>query len=96
MSRYGYNSLENMEAALNRTIESEIPIDVQYAVICNDFFDKLIFKIIFYYFLIKDIDHFRDQLDFTYNQVNFSGLPEYIEDIQSKGMKFIIILVILS
>jgi hypothetical protein len=37
-----------MEAALNRTIESKIPIDVQYAVIFNDFCDKIILKIILY------------------------------------------------
>ena len=33
------------------------------------------------------------QLDFTYDKVNFSGLPDFIEDIRKKGVRFIIILV---
>lgn len=31
-SRYGYNSLANMKKAVNRTLNAEIPLDVQYAV----------------------------------------------------------------
>ncbi len=40
-----------------------------------------------------DIDHFRDNLDFTYDQNNFKGLPEYINELRGKGIRFIIILV---
>ncbi|CAF1057718.1 unnamed protein product [Brachionus calyciflorus] len=70
LSRYGYNSLAKLKAAVDRTIEAKIPYDVQYA----------------------DIDHFRKQLDFTYDTVNFNGLPEYIKELRTKGVRFIIIL----
>ncbi|CAF1131188.1 unnamed protein product, partial [Brachionus calyciflorus] len=63
LSRYGYNSLDKLKAAVDRTIEAKIPYDVQYA----------------------DIDHFRKQLDFTYDTVNFNGLPEYIKELRTKG-----------
>ncbi|CAH1773121.1 unnamed protein product [Owenia fusiformis] len=70
LCRYGYNHIDNMKAAVQRTIDAGIPFDVQYG----------------------DIDHFEERMDFTYDKVNFAGLPEYIRDIQSKGMRFIIIL----
>lgn len=70
LSRYGYNNIENLKGAVNRTISANIPLDIQYA----------------------DIDHFRDQLDFTYDTVKFKGLPEYIDELRGSGIKFIIIL----
>ena len=33
LCRYGYNSLEKLKAAAERTIEAKIPYDIQYAVI---------------------------------------------------------------
>jgi alpha-glucosidase (family GH31 glycosyl hydrolase) len=39
-----------------------------------------------------DIDYFRDRLDFTWDPVNFKGLPEYIDWLHANGMKFITIL----
>lgn len=36
------------------------------------------------------MDEYRD---FTLNQANFSGLPDYVNEIQDGGMHFIIILV---
>ena len=56
MSRYGYNSLENMNEALNRTLEAKIPIDVQYGVI-HIYFFKYIYaqiNIIFRIFIILE------------------------------------------
>jgi len=35
----------------------------------------------------------RKQLDFTYDEVNFKGLPNFIDDLRKKGVRFIIILV---
>lgn len=70
LCRYGYNNIENLIAAVNRTRDALIPHDVQYA----------------------DIDHFEKQLDFTYDKVNFKGLPEYIRYLNSTGIRFIIIL----
>ena len=40
-----------------------------------------------------DIDHFDNNRDFTYDMVKFAGLPQYIEQLQDDGMRFIIILV---
>lgn len=33
-------------------------------------------------------------LDFTYDTVNFAGLPQYIDELKEQGIRFIIILVI--
>jgi maltase-glucoamylase len=70
LCRYGYNSLANLKAAVDRTINAQIPLDIQYA----------------------DIDYFDRQLDFTYDKVNFAGLPEYINQIKQQGIRFIPIL----
>lgn len=40
-----------------------------------------------------DIDHFDENLDFTYDKNNFKGLPDYIKYLNSTGVRFIIILV---
>jgi alpha-glucosidase (family GH31 glycosyl hydrolase) len=40
-----------------------------------------------------DIDHFDKRLDFTYDPVNFAGLPEYVKELNKNGIRFIIILV---
>jgi alpha-glucosidase (family GH31 glycosyl hydrolase) len=71
LCRYGYNSLEKLKAAVERTVNASIPLDIQYA----------------------DIDHFDKRLDFTYDPVNFKGLPEYVKELNKRGIKFIIILV---
>jgi alpha-glucosidase len=59
-----------MQAAVNRTIQYEIPYDVQYG----------------------DIDIMERGLDFTYSKDRFAGLPEYIKELKTKGIKFITIL----
>ena len=74
LCRYGYNSLDNLKAASDRTIAAKIPYDVQYA----------------------DIDHFHQQLDFTYNKTAFKGFPEFIKKLNESGVRFIIILVFLK
>ena len=40
-----------------------------------------------------DIDHFNANKDFTYDPVNFNGMPEYFQELRDKGMRTIIILV---
>ncbi|XP_060598146.1 sucrase-isomaltase, intestinal-like [Ruditapes philippinarum] len=70
LCRWGYDSLDNMKAAVDRTRAAQIPHDIQYA----------------------DIDHMDERKDFTYDHVNFAGLPEYIKELQAGGMHFIIIL----
>lgn len=50
---------------------------------------NFILKFIFSY---GDIDYFRKRLDFTWNAEDFKGLPEYIDWLHTKGMKFITIL----
>lgn len=34
-----------------------------------------------------------ERKDFTYDKVNFAGLPEYVKELQDGGMHLIIILV---
>ena len=34
-----------------------------------------------------------EKKSFTYDKVNFAGLPEYVTELHDDGMKFIIILV---
>lgn len=67
LSRYGYNTIENMKAAIDRTVGAQIPFDIQHG----------------------DIDHFERQKDFTYDKVNFNGLPAYVDELKSKGIRFI-------
>jgi alpha-glucosidase (family GH31 glycosyl hydrolase) len=33
------------------------------------------------------------ELDFTYAQDRFAGLPEYVKELKAKGIKFVTILV---
>ena len=40
-----------------------------------------------------DIDYMIRQKDFTYDNVNFKGLPEFVRDIKKDGLRYIIILV---
>ncbi|NWV09200.1 SUIS protein, partial [Ptilonorhynchus violaceus] len=39
-----------------------------------------------------DIDYMERRLDFTYDKVNFAGLPEYVQELKKKGMHNIVIL----
>ncbi len=63
LCRWGYNTLENMEAAYTRTALFDIPQDVQWG----------------------DIDVLDRRLDFTYDPVNFAGLPQFIDDLHTNG-----------
>ncbi|XP_063595396.1 maltase-glucoamylase-like [Penaeus indicus] len=68
--QYGYGSLEELQAAVNRTRDAGIPHDVQYG----------------------DIDYMDRRLDFTYDQVNYEGFPEYVLEAKENGLRFIVIL----
>jgi len=70
LCRYGYDRIENMKAAVDRTEQYDIPHDVQYG----------------------DIDIIERELDFTYAKDRFAGLPEYVKELKTKGIKFITIL----
>ncbi|XP_026269884.2 sucrase-isomaltase, intestinal isoform X2 [Urocitellus parryii] len=41
---------------------------------------------------VTDIDYMEDKKDFTYDQVAFKGLPEFVEDLHNHGQKYVIIL----
>lgn len=41
---------------------------------------------------VTDIDYMEDKKDFTYDQVAFRGLPEFVEDLHNHGQKYVIIL----
>lgn len=40
-----------------------------------------------------DIDIMDRQLDFTYSRDRYAGLPDFVQEIKSKGVKFVTILV---
>ena len=40
-----------------------------------------------------DIDYMVRQKDFTYDPVNYKGLPEFVRSIKKDGLRYIIILV---
>ncbi|KAJ7325169.1 hypothetical protein JRQ81_018189 [Phrynocephalus forsythii] len=39
-----------------------------------------------------DIDYMEDRKDFTYDEINFAGLPEFAQDLHVHGQKYVIIL----
>ncbi|XP_007446500.1 PREDICTED: sucrase-isomaltase, intestinal [Lipotes vexillifer] len=41
---------------------------------------------------VTDIDYMEDKKDFTYDQVAFNGLPEFVQDLHDHGQKYVIIL----
>ena len=43
-----------------------------------------------------DIDTFDENKDFTWDEERFPGLPDYIRELQSKGMRMVLILVRLN
>lgn len=40
-----------------------------------------------------DIDYMEDKKDFTYDKVNFEGLPNFADYLHARGQKYILILV---
>ncbi|KAM5332711.1 sucrase-isomaltase, intestinal [Glossophaga mutica] len=41
---------------------------------------------------VTDIDYMEDRKDFTYDKVNFKGLPEFVQDLHDHEQKYVIIL----
>lgn len=40
-----------------------------------------------------DIDYMERRLDFTYDKVNYAGLPQYLQQLKKEGMHNVVILV---
>lgn len=40
----------------------------------------------------NDIDYMHDNNDFTYDKVNFAGLPEFVKEIHDEGMHYVVII----
>lgn len=40
-----------------------------------------------------DIDYMAHRQDFTYDKVKYAGLPAYVDELKTKGMRYVIILV---
>ncbi len=43
-------------------------------------------------FIKGDIDHFERQKDFTYDKIRFKDFPDYVNELKSRGIRFIPIL----
>ncbi|GAV06643.1 hypothetical protein RvY_16599 [Ramazzottius varieornatus] len=69
ISRYGYNTLDNMANAVDNTIRAGIPLDIFYG----------------------DVDYFDNETIFTISD-RFAGLPEYVQQKNSQGVRFVTIL----
>lgn len=41
---------------------------------------------------VTDIDYMEDKKDFTYDDVTFKGLPDFVQDLHNNGQKYVIIL----
>lgn len=41
----------------------------------------------------NDIDYMEEYRDFTYDKTKFAGLPEFVEDLHSKGMHYVLMIV---
>lgn len=41
----------------------------------------------------NDIDYMDEYRDFTYNKAKFDGLPEFVDDLHSKGMHYVLMIV---
>lgn len=55
----------------------------------SNHFDLIVFQDVQY----GDIDYMIRQKDFTYDPVNFKGLPQFVRSIKNDGLRYIIILV---
>lgn len=55
----------------------------------SNHFDLIVFQDVQY----GDIDYMIRQKDFTYDPVNFKGLPQLVRSIKNDGLRYIIILV---
>lgn len=42
---------------------------------------------------ITDVDYMEEKKDFTYDDVAFQGLPEFVQDLHDHGQKYVILLV---
>jgi len=98
LCRYGYNTIENMKAAVDRTAQYGIPhVSRNFDIFDTDMIlQSGNFEIFLQDVQYGDIDIMERALTFTYSTENFPGLPDYIREMKSKGIKFMTILVSLS
>ncbi|CAG0890498.1 unnamed protein product [Darwinula stevensoni] len=70
LSRWGFRTLDDLKAAVGRTQNANIPLDIVYA----------------------DIDYMIERKIFTWDPVRWAGFPEYVRELRSQGIRFVIIL----
>lgn len=85
LSRYGYKSLDNLKKVWNRTRQAGIPFDVQV----GDEFRFDCAPTFLFCSQWTDIDMFQSNNDFSYDQSSFKGMPEFVDDLHSVGMRFV-------
>ncbi|XP_040066950.1 lysosomal alpha-glucosidase-like [Ixodes scapularis] len=69
LCRYEYGSLDRTRFIMEKNIEAQIPLDVQW----------------------NDIDYMERRNGFTYDNVSFHGLPEFVDRIHSSGRHYVMI-----
>lgn len=67
LCRFGYKSLNNTRAVMQRNLDAGIAIDTQW----------------------NDLDYMNNSNDFTYDHVNFKGLPAFIKELHKREMHYI-------
>ncbi|KAG0425104.1 hypothetical protein HPB47_027705 [Ixodes persulcatus] len=69
LCRYEYGSLDRTRFIMEKNIEAQIPLDVQW----------------------NDIDYMERRNGFTYDNVSFHGLPEFVDQLHSSGRHYVMI-----
>lgn len=83
LCRYGYKNLDQVKKVVKRNLDKNVPIvsGLVDLVIDNLKLTEFAFQDVKY----LDIDYMDEHRDFTYDQKNFAGLPEYIEETKEKN-----------
>ncbi|KAK7820953.1 hypothetical protein U0070_026011, partial [Myodes glareolus] len=85
LSRWNYQSLDAVKEVVRRNREAGIPYKA-LSTLPEALFANVQDA------QVTDIDYMEDKKDFTYDSVNFNGLPEFAKDLHDHGQKYVIIL----
>lgn len=98
LSRWGYQNTSEIRAVVERTRNAQIPQVTKTNGLIASF--RLTFNCVLLHHTIislqdvqfADIDYMAGRKDFTIDRVNFSDLPQLVDEIKTDGVRFVIIL----